>query len=79
MKLVESTFIAKTRTFIASLVTNRPTASVNGQNRSGAEAGGMKKSTTEQGLKNVTNLLMSLVGRLLNVFISSLGVHGTVH
>jgi len=62
MKLVESTFIAKTRTFIASLVTNRPTASVNGQNRSGAEAGGMKKSTTEQGLKNVTNLLMSLVG-----------------
>ena len=96
MKLVDSAgLVAKTRTFLSSLLLSSP-ASSRGDRASAAAGGkpekasssaatttttggnqkksaggkrdraaaGMKRSKTEEGLKNVTNLLMSLVGKV---------------
>ena len=62
MKLVENTFLEKSRNYISSLAKKRSTKETK-ETMNPAET--LKRSATEEGLKNVNSLLMSLVGMFL--------------
>ena len=73
MKLVDTTYFSLAKSYLTSLVKKKektssslPVSSAHSCDSNisaSADQGSMKRSTTEEGLKNINSLLMSLVGR----------------